>query len=255
MIRKLIKQLVRTFIPADSDLDFWIYTSFRWKPPKGSIEEAINKYSKKNQGLFFMQVGSNDGRSGDPLYKFIRRDAWQGVLIEPVDYLFKQLKENYRGLNTKGITFENAAIANHNGYEDFYYFKDFIPDENKPITLNQQGSFSKEHIDSVKVLFPEAEIAVKKVVCKTVASVLSEHNISRLNLLHLDTEGYDFEIIKSIDFDAVRPDLILYEHIHLNEQDKVDCQNLLKSHQYQIFRPNEGYDTLAYLPQAVNLNQ
>lgn len=254
MIRKVIKRLVRTFIPADSNLDFWIYTNFRWKPPNGSIEEAINKYSKKNKGLFFMQIGSNDGRSGDPLYKFIRRDAWQGVLIEPVDYVFEQLKKNYRGLVTKGITFENVAIAAHDSYQDFYYFKDFVPDKNKPVTLNQQGSFSKEHINSVRTLFPEAEVAVKKVKCKTVASVLAEHNILHLNLLHLDTEGYDFEIIKSIDLNEVRPDLILYEHIHLNEQDESDCQSLLREHQYAIFKPNEGYDTLAYQPQAVSLS-
>ena len=59
-----------------------------------------------------MQIGSNDGRSGDPLYLFIRRDAWRGVLIEPVDYVFRQLKKNYRGLGINEIAFENF-IAVH----------------------------------------------------------------------------------------------------------------------------------------------
>ncbi len=76
-----------------------------------------------------------------------------------------------------------------------------------------------------------------------------------LNLLHIDTEGYDYKIIKSINFEVVRPDLILYEHIHLSEHDESNCQNFLRGHQYKIFKPEEGYDTLAYLPQAVSVNQ
>ena len=245
---KLIKRTVRKLIPRDSNLDFWVYMHYRWKPAPGSIEEIIDRYSKRNKQLFFMQIGSNDGKSGDPLHKFIRRDAWQGILVEPVDYLFDQLRENYRRIGNNGLIFENIAIADQVGYRDFFYFEDFTPDESNPVTLNQQGSFSETHINQVKTLFPKAKTAVRRVPCDTVQSVLSKHCLPRLDILHIDTEGYDFEIIKTINFEDTRPALILYEHIHLSKEDEINCQSLLKDRGYLIFKPDTGYDTLAYQP-------
>ena len=57
----------------------------------------------------FIQIGSNDGTSNDPLREFIIRGGWRGVLVEPISYLFQRLQSNYRGL--KGLQFENCAVS------------------------------------------------------------------------------------------------------------------------------------------------
>ncbi len=46
-----------------------------------------------------VEVGANDGRTGDPLYHLIRNSRHgQALLIEPVPYLFDRLRITYSGL-------------------------------------------------------------------------------------------------------------------------------------------------------------
>ncbi len=41
--------------------------------------------------------------------------------------------------------------------------------------------------------------------------VLGKHNIHGFDILSIDTEGYDFEIIKLIDLKRFHPEVILFE--------------------------------------------
>jgi hypothetical protein len=60
-----------------------------------------------------VQIGSNNGKSGDPIYRIIlQRKGWKGLFVEPVPYLFHQLKTNYG--NNPRFKFENSVI-NHGG--------------------------------------------------------------------------------------------------------------------------------------------
>ena len=44
----------------------------------------------------FVQIGSNDGKTGDPIYELVSKNQhWKGVLVEPVDFLHRKLKANY----------------------------------------------------------------------------------------------------------------------------------------------------------------
>ncbi|MGA7937607.1 MAG: FkbM family methyltransferase [Kovacikia sp.] len=78
----------------------------------------------------------------------------------------------------------------------------------------------------------------------TFARLIEENNVSKLDLLHIDTEGYDYEIIKLIDFQKIKPSIILYESKHLNESDKSACLQLLREQSYITIEL--GGDTLAY---------
>ena len=58
-----------------------------------------------------VQIGSNDGKTGDPLYPLLNsHPEWKALFVEPVPYLFKRLKNSYP--DTTRFTFENAAISN-----------------------------------------------------------------------------------------------------------------------------------------------
>jgi hypothetical protein len=49
------------------------------------LELWIEKYSKsKNKPINFIQVGASDGLRWDPIRRFVIRDKWKGVLIEPI---------------------------------------------------------------------------------------------------------------------------------------------------------------------------
>ena len=73
------------------------------------------------------------------------------------------------------------------------------------------------------------------------SNLIKKHKITKLDLLHIDAEGYDFEIIKTI---KLQPKLILYEHLHLSKEDKKSCENLLKKQGYKLL--DKYGDTLAF---------
>jgi hypothetical protein len=64
-----------------------------------------------------------------------------------------------------------------------------------------------------------------------------------LDYLQIDTEGFDDEIIKMIDFSQVKPKLIKFESVHLSLEKKLSTVDLLKSQGYKII--DEGTDMIA----------
>ena len=52
------------------------------------------------------------------------------------------------------------------------------------------------------------EINVK---CVKFSDFIKSKNIRSLDLLIIDTEGYDYEIIMSIDFEILKPNIIRFE--------------------------------------------
>jgi len=210
-----------------------------------TFEAPLKTYAKEND-FFFVQIGACDGIRCDDIYKYIRRYKWPGILVEPVPSLFEELKRNYR--NHGGIVFENVAISDKNETRKFYRLKSKHGDLSD--WYKALGSFSKEQVK--KLITSEAEnyLTQEKVRCITLKNLLEKHRRTRVSFFQIDTEGFDYEIIKQIDFSAVKPKMIRYEHLHLNPDDKESCENLLKNHGYCVFK--EGIDTFAFLyPQSV----
>jgi hypothetical protein len=79
------------------------------------------------------------------------------------------------------------------------------------------------------------------VPCLTFASLLAAHGLERVDLLLTDTEGHDWEILRSIDLAAHHPRVVVYEHYHLAVDDRADCRSHLRAHGYALLE--EGFDT------------
>ncbi len=211
------------------------------------LNTAIKRYStEKAANFFFLQIGSNDGKTGDPIYKYVKRYHWKGVLVEPVPYIFNKLRDNYK--NSKGLIFENVAIAHRNGYRIFYRIKK-NSEPNNPYWYDQLGSFNKRVVLKHRDRIPNFDtyLSKEKIKCISFKKLLLKHKIKKIDLLHIDTEGYDYEIIKLIPFDHLKPAMILYEHTHLSPLDTKKCLALLKKLNYSIIPMRK--DTLAYLVQ------
>lgn len=63
------------------------------------------------------------------------------------------------------------------------------------------------------------------------------------SFLHIDTEGYDLEVCKTLDFSKSKLDAILIEHKHLLYSDLRELIRLLQVAEYLIW--NTGADLLA----------
>lgn len=182
-----------------------------------------------------VQIGSNDGVHGDPLFELINKNKnWKVLFVEPVPYLFGKLKNNY-GLDSRFV-FENVAI--NDGSQQIFYSvkenaKNHIP--NLPSWYDQLSSFNKENI--IKHLDGALEPYIEETLINglTLEQLLQNNKIKNISLLHIDTEGYDWKILSQLDLDLFNPAIILFEHRHLANAEKKEAIDFLKSN-YSIAR-------------------
>ena len=197
-----------------------------------------------------VQVGSNDGLQGDPIAALIRTNPdWQVLFIEPLPHLFRRLLANYP--HSPNYRFENVAISEKNETRLLYYVSDEIKKtrEDVPYWYDQLGSFDKTHVLKHGKEF-EPFIVSEAVRCEPLRDILARNRIRKIDLLHIDTEGYDYQVLKQVDLEISPPRAILYEHKHLSRKDQSAARRLLSRVGYRV-RPDDGGDTLAILREAM----
>lgn len=188
-----------------------------------------------NKAAQVVQIGSNSGMSGDPLHiLFLKNKIWKGLFVEPVPYLFDQLKKNYP--SEPRFKFENAAI-NDGELAEFHWIDPRIKEEEKglPFYYDQLGSFNKEHISKVLGKQFEQYIISEKITGLTLPTLFKKYKITKCDLLHIDVEGYDWVVLSQFEKEKFQPTFILYEGAHLSENDLQASFDFLSA-DYQLHR-------------------
>jgi FkbM family methyltransferase len=240
-------------LSASNSVIFTLFYKFFYKPAENSLDDFTNRFSKMTGKVMVVQIGANDGINNDPIHKFIKRDHWQGVLLEPQKYVFeKYLRPLYR--KTKGITVINAALDFNDGFKPIYKiaisnsrWATGLTSFNRKILEEAVKSGSIER-QARKEGCPVPEnkdeyIAEEKVECICTETLLKRAGIDKTDWLQIDTEGFDFEIIKMFNIGVTRPSVIVYENIHLSPPDREECINHLRNNGY-VYR-DYGSNTLA----------
>lgn len=215
---------------------------FSWKPSSVYIDGILDTFADRKQDVFFIQIGSNEGTSGDPLHSRIKKFQWRGILIEPLPEVYKRLRKNYA--SRKGLHFENAAIAKTPGKLDFYTLKETR--DNK--SSSQASSFIYDVIAKQRPFVKDFDkrLQVRKIRAVTLEQLFMKYQVARLDLLHIDAEGFDFEILKMFDFVRFKPEVLMFESEHLSRADYRQCLSLLTQNGYKVFF-RDGHDTIALL--------
>lgn len=193
----------------------------------------------KGENIRFLQIGAHDGKTLDPLRPWIERLHWGGVLVEPQIAMFEKLKENYA--DRWNLFFENAALGWEDGVAKLYAF---ALNQNLPEHATMLASFSKEALIHNGHGY-KGEIEALDVRSITLKSLVEKHKIERVDLLQIDTEGFDFEIIKMLEATELRPTIIHFESAMFGEGGKRECYGLLASMGYRV--STVGIDSLACL--------
>ena len=162
-----------------------------------------------------------------------------GVLVEPDIKSFELLKRNYNGM--KNLQFENSAISNKDGDINFY-----ISPNNMLSSLHNDEWFKGRNYG--KSYDRRISLGGSKLISinsMTLKSLLLKYDIKGIDLLQIDTEGYDLEILKQIDFRLIKPKMICFEHHHFSQEEIQPCYESLRNSGYSIMKI--GMDTFAYL--------
>ncbi len=216
-------------------------TRYLFPPP--SLDSIVAKLYDGRPAVV-VQVGSNDGLQHDPIAPLIRTNPeWQVLFIEPLPHLFRRLTANYPQVSR--YRFENVAISEKEEMRPLYYISDDIKKtrNDAPWWYDQLGSFERLHIVRHGQEF-EPFITSEPVRCEPLREVLTRNGIETIDLLQIDTEGYDYQILKQVDLEASPPGAILYEHRHLSSADAFSARSLLAGAGYRM-RSDDWGDTLA----------
>lgn len=155
---------------------------------------------------YFIEAGANDGLSQSNTAFFERYLGWRGLLIEPIPALAARCRVN----RPKAKVEQCALVA-----ADFERRTVDIQYCNLMSVVNgARGSpeADRAHVETgLKFLALGEKTYTVSVPARTLQEVMQQHNISHVDLLSLDVEGYEAAVLTGIDFTAVAPRYILVE--------------------------------------------
>ena len=208
---------------------------------------------QRAERVFCLQIGANDGITYDPVHEFFRDYGWYGLLLEPQKDVYELgLCKTYAGNDR--VILENVALGKTEGELPFYRIS-----ITRSIWATGLSGFDRrnieEHIENGYIQNKAREEGIElprdigeiietvSVPTTTLGRLLTKYSISKVDVVCIDTEGYDFEILKMIDFNTLSPEVILFESKNLPDSEFISATELLARMEYELFW--ERGDTLA----------
>jgi len=251
-IKEVYKRLRAEFLGFDVLL-MPLYCKFIYSPKQHSLAAALDKVGNKKT-FQFLQVGGNDGFANDPIFKFVKKYKWKGIIVEPQQEVFNtRLSKTYRF--EKNVHLVNKAVTAETGIKLLYKlavsnsrWATGLATFNKEVMLDRIKNNDRIKTRALKegVVLPKNDedyITTEEVHCVSILDLMAQQQFTYLDLLQIDTEGYDFEIIKTIDFSKLKPKMISFERHLLSNEDQKLCKSLLTNEGYTV--QDFGGDSLA----------
>jgi FkbM family methyltransferase len=155
--------------------------------------------------LFFIQIGAHDGVTVDPIRRYVEEWRWSGIVVEPQPKMFAKLRAAYK--HEPWVKLEQVAISRSDGEASLYAFKD---GQNLPYHATMLASFFRNSLTNNGHGY-KGEVEELKVPTLCVKSLLGKHMVKQVDLLQIDTEGYDRDIIDMFFEAGVYPTIIHFE--------------------------------------------
>jgi len=151
----------------------------------------------------FVQIGAHIGKN-DFASDIVKTKSIEfGLLIEPLPHLIPHLIESYKDI--PNIIIENKAVTIGDNQKLKFFF-----DKVDPIT--ELSSLNREHLVNHKI--SSENIGEIEVDGETFDTILKRYDINELDWLFVDTEGFDCDILLSINFFKYKIDSIIFEYTH-----------------------------------------
>lgn len=177
----------------------------------------INEFDNKKKT--FIQIGTNKGQDDFKklVYSYKEEEVEKLILVEPLERFNTLVKEQYKQYTP--IIINKAIVDNKDEPTVTFYVNE------RYINLS---SLSKNHILKHQV---EGEIKEFKIATTTLNDIFEDYHIRKIDVLWIDTEGYDDKLIYSIDFDRYNIKEIYFEYVHI---DSSKLEQFLKNLGYNI---------------------
>lgn len=225
-----------------------------------SYHSAILALLSAKKNIRTVVIGANDGKHNDPLYTLLTEKLsaiMEIILFEPQKSLIPVLHEHYQFYKNYRVI--NCAIGSGLALKLFSvrpeYWNRMQPDyaADWPIYRAPTGvtSFCRDNVAHWVRKFLRPGEAVQDVLeendvpCHPLVEALMMENIEcNVDVIQVDTEGYDDEVLFCCEIEKTRPSVIRYEAKLLSEIRLTRLSDYLKTCGYTSRR--DGVDMMCF---------
>jgi FkbM family methyltransferase len=182
------------------------------------IDKKLDKLFSGKENGFFIELGANDGlnQSNTAFFEFYR--GWKGILIEPSVNAYEKCVQAR----------PNSKCFNYACVSDSFTGDSICGDFNGHLMSSVDGTrLNNSPLTEVKVI--------------TLEKLLEQNNATTIDLLSLDTEGYELDILKGLNLKRFRPKLMIIE---VYTKDFCDLVCYLAEHNYRLFENISNYNKI-----------
>ena len=245
------RAIAARILPSDRPIGRFVRltaTRIGFSPPRHAVD-IINHFARSEPHATFIQIGANDGIAWDPLHEAIAQTQWSGIMVEPVPYVAERLRANMA--SNPRVTIETVAIAEKNGEQEFYHLAEAADADHVWKWYHALGSFDREVLLSHANLIPDinSRLVTTTVPCVTFDTLWERNGLSEVDVIQIDTEGYDHVVLELIDLERYQPKILMYEHKHLAGPTRHDIEDRLRAHGFEFF--SDWMDTIAVSREAL----
>jgi FkbM family methyltransferase len=191
---------------------------------------ADTLFRGKTNGIF-VDVGAHDGVTFSNTCYLERELAWKGVAVEPAPRVFERLSKARTCIVVK------CAVADFDGEVEFLELEGYS--EMCSGIPSRQHRFHRARIDREQQVHGGTRRTIV-VPCRKLQTILEEFDIHEIDYLSLDTEGNEYDILSSLDFDVIQIRTISVE----NNYGSRKIQRLLNTNGFRLVAlagPDEIY--------------
>ena len=205
--------------------------------------KIIKFLSKKNLTKIdiLFDVGAHKGESIGLFLKNMNVKKIISFEPSPINFLrLKNIKEHYiKKFNKTDIIIENIGLGNENKEINFKQFEESSSSTMK--SIDEKSSYFKKKFNLLNFFNKKKKYQILKVKITTLEDYMNSNNINKISFLKIDTEGYEYEVLKGLKKKIQLVDMIMFEHHYDNMIIKnytfKDINNLLiKNSFFQIYK-------------------
>lgn len=169
---------------------------------------VLNEHNFLNKG-YFIEIGAADGKYLSNTYMLEKEFNWSGLIVEPAKMWAQEIVKNRKCDISFDCVYSESGISiefNETEKPEFSkinFHNNDSPDYHEDLRIKNNKIYNLETI-SINDLFEKYKVP------------------KSINYLSIDTEGSEFEILNSLDFNSYDISIITVEHNFTPNREKIN---------------------------------
>ena len=197
--------------------------------------QVINYFKKKNLDyITLIDIGAHKGETIKYFNKYLKIENIYA--FEPNETIFKKMMKNTKNIK-KNIKCFNIALGEKKEIKSFN-----ILNETSSSTfnnLNKKSEYYKRKNNIINFFSSKENIIKKNIEIKTLSSFINNFELKKNVILKIDTEGYEYKILKGLNKNHMNKINFIYIEHHydqmiMKDYKFSDINRLLKSNNFVL---------------------